>query len=585
MNRKARRVRVGKRTTLACTFCKERRLRCDGQSPKCGHCLESEQDCVVVDPETGQQRPRDYLKSLEERVVYLEGLLNASGSGAARNENSSSHQPQAQISSFDTAVQQPFILFKASHEENRYWTYCRYRHIGIDFDVSERSLWKITKWEDHYMRANMEGDQTLVDESSLFFVLMVYAIGALVQNHYDVAMAYYSSAMEYMNSLLSLDNLTSIQCVLCCAVFSIRSPVGVSVWKTVGMALRHCIEMGLHQRTTVYYRNANTLEQELSKRYFWVAYNLDHALALTLGLPLGISDDAIYVDLPMDIDDEAITPTGFLRPPRTDSTSSPTLSTGFIHSIKLRRLWSKISDCLYPQVQPLVRTMSTIDKKDLIQEIQLELEDWYAEVKPHEVDPIANPQSLYASGKWFQLEYLRALLLLHRHCLTPDRSSALGLDTQINNEDSMETCANVSSKLCFLFREVHEGTAVQITWSMVHVLFSAGLTYLGCLWKSKRVREKAQDMEISATFEACLKVLAIAEDWHPESPYRQIFEKLAQRTMKMVSGGDVDSSFRHPPGIGAINEALENDNWFTLGEDMDPIAPQDWDNWLADATH
>lgn len=31
------------------------------------------------------------------------------------------------------------------------------------------------KWEDHYMRANMEGGQTLVDESSLFFVLMVRA--------------------------------------------------------------------------------------------------------------------------------------------------------------------------------------------------------------------------------------------------------------------------------------------------------------------------------------------------------------------------------------------------------------------------
>ncbi|KAF4845280.1 hypothetical protein CGCSCA4_v006844 [Colletotrichum siamense] len=229
--------------------------------------------------------------------------------------------------------------------------------------------------------------------------------------------------------------------------------------------------------------------------------------------------------------------------------------------------------------------MSSIDNKDYIQEIQLELEEWYAEVKTHEVDPITNPQSLYASGKWFQLEYLRALLLLHRHCLTPDRPSALGLETQLEIEDSMETCANVSSKLCFLFREVHEGTAVQITWSMVHVLFSAGLAYLGCLWKSKRVREKAQETCISATFEACLKVLAIAEDWHPESPYRQIFEELALRTMKMVSGGDVDPSFRHPPNIGAINEAFQDENWFTLGEDMDPIALQDWDNWLADATH
>ncbi|KAK2766349.1 fungal specific transcription factor [Colletotrichum kahawae] len=447
------------------------------------------------------------------------------------------------------------------------------------------------KWEDQYVKANLEVDQTLLDEPSIFFVLMVYAIGALVENHYDVAMAYYSGAMEYMDSLLSVDNLTSIQCVLCCATFSIRSPVGVSVWKTIGMALRHCIEMGLHQHTTGHYRNADTLEQELSKRCFWVAYNLDHALALTLGLPLGISDDAIDVDLPMDVDDEAITPTGFLRPPRADSTSPPTLTTGFILSIKLRRLWSKISDCLYPQVQPLTRTMSTMDKKGLIQEIQLELEEWYAEVQSHEEDPATHSQSLYASGKWFQLEYLRSLLLIHRHCLTPDRSSALGLGTQpaiasdLEIEDSMETCAIVSSKLCFLFREVHEGTAVQITWSMVHVLFSTGLTYLGCLWKSKRVRGKAQEKDISATLEACLKVLAIAEDWHPESPYRQIFEKLAQRTMKMVSGDDVDPPFRHLPSIGAVNEAFQDESWFTLGGEMDLTALQDWDSWLADATH
>lgn len=50
--------------------------------------------------------------------------------------------------------------------------------------------------------------------------------------------AYYGSAMEYMDSLLSLDNLSSIQCVLCCALFSIRSPVGVNVWYSLSLHFR-----------------------------------------------------------------------------------------------------------------------------------------------------------------------------------------------------------------------------------------------------------------------------------------------------------------------------------------------------------
>lgn len=50
----------------------------------------------------------------------------------------------------------------------------------------------------------------------------------------------------------------------------------------------------------------------------------------------------------MDIDDENITTTGLLQPPRMGATDPPTTMTGAIHVIKLRKLWSKYSTHLYP---------------------------------------------------------------------------------------------------------------------------------------------------------------------------------------------------------------------------------------------
>lgn len=114
----AKRPRLGERTMLACIGCKQKKLKVSGlcsPSPssasdpsdqplsldsataKVHHVrIASEQgevsnfkayhiasrsklttslDCLVEDPGTGLHRPRDYMKSLEARVAYLEGLL------------------------------------------------------------------------------------------------------------------------------------------------------------------------------------------------------------------------------------------------------------------------------------------------------------------------------------------------------------------------------------------------------------------------------------------------------------------------------------------------------------------------------
>lgn len=127
-------------------------------------------------------------------------------------------------------------------------------------------------------------------------------------------------ALDHISPVLSSDGLESIQCILSCAVYSIRSPVGVSLWyvyfplslsihvhahifsrKISGMAIRHCIDLGYHRSTKYYHRNVDTLTKELIKRCFWVAYDIDRVAAFTLGRPVGIPEAAIDVEVQLHV--------------------------------------------------------------------------------------------------------------------------------------------------------------------------------------------------------------------------------------------------------------------------------------------
>jgi len=128
---------------------------------------------------------------------------------------------------------------------------------------------------------------------------------------------YFSWALDRIGPLLHMDGLHSIQALLCCAVYSIRSYNGASLWYVLprgngiisqvmadgpnrnisGMAIRQCVELGYHRSTEKYRTRADTLSKEISKRCFWVAYDLDCVASFILGRPKGIPDNAIDVEV------------------------------------------------------------------------------------------------------------------------------------------------------------------------------------------------------------------------------------------------------------------------------------------------
>ncbi|KAI3530279.1 hypothetical protein CSPX01_14935, partial [Colletotrichum filicis] len=211
-------------------------------------------------------------------------------------------------------------------------------------------------------------------------------------------------------------------------------------------------------------------------------------------------------------------------------------------TIKLRRLWTKISDNLYP---PTTRRCGCGDTAT-IESLRHELEEWRAKTPDQLNYSRAHPLSVFTSRSWFQLAYDHSILLLYRHYMmggspaanqsTPDNTGHGGnLNDNETTERVLEECAVRAREMCMLYRRVYQPSSVQFTWGSLHILFLGGLTYLYCLWRSKRVRDSTRQADVVTTCMACTTVLIIiAERWNLATSYRDMFEALSQRTISMV---------------------------------------------------
>lgn len=85
-----------------------------------------------------------------------------------------------------------------------------------------------------------------VDHVPLFFVTMVYGIGSLAfgDERSEASEGYYSMALDHIGPIYGQPRVY-IQAILACAVSSIRSRIGASLWMISGVALRQCVELAI----------------------------------------------------------------------------------------------------------------------------------------------------------------------------------------------------------------------------------------------------------------------------------------------------------------------------------------------------
>jgi hypothetical protein len=633
------------------------------------HAAYTPPECLVEDPATGLNRPRDYVKTLEARVAYLESLLQDSRPDVAMDHLHCADQtsnflagnaaqdhrdvgPQLQSGGLDflafdgasptdnvdeeniddLSSEVALLCLSAVGREPQYFgpscavsfsrivsatmglpkrrggsqnsvtglrnhnaegqrtvsagfpsaslaatlSQAYFKNIHSQYPFLHQPTYRA--WEEICFRAHASDVLESAGDVPLFFVLMVYAIGSLTLGpaHYDAAEAFYDMALKYQETVLDLDGLESIQSILCCAVYSIRSPVGVSLWKISGMAIRHCIELGYHRSVAKFRPHIDPSLAEMSRRCFWVAYDIDRVAAFTLGRPMGIPDDSIDVELPMDLPDEHITRDGITKQPRAANEPS-TPMTGAIHTIKLRRLWSKFANTLYPTTTKRVFPHPTT-REVLGCDLRQELEEWYAAVPEPLGDSMSSTLSVFASKAWFQLAYDHSILLLYRHYITLTPS----FEEQESVSQAFEECVRRSRDMCLLYRHLYQNSSIQLTWGSLHILFLGGITYLYCIWKSSRVRRNAKPSEVISTCMACNAVLVImAERFKQASTYRDTFEALSEKTINMVCddmGGphNAPADTTYNAGSSHDSRSAESQAWIMDLADFSMPAESEW---------
>jgi hypothetical protein len=195
-----------------------------------------------------------------------------------------------------------------------------------------------------------------------------------------------------------------------------------------------------------------------------------------------------------------------------------------IHAFRIRTLHGCIQTAVYSELT--VRDPEVFNAR--IEELSIELQKMQASTPPSVTPPEGGALSYFMTPDWYQINYNYAILQLYRFQLTDNKNPP--------SDDVVNKCMLAAKSTCHSCRRQFIGKPTTYTWGVIHELFLSGLTYLYCLWKSPTAREVWRHDQICSTCTDCTMVLVIAaERWSDSSPYRDVFEALASRTITMLA--------------------------------------------------
>lgn len=146
---------------------------------------------------------------------------------------------------------------------------------------------------------------TTTDErKSVFFVLEVFAIALLVLQKQDpariptsLATRYHHTALAALDKIGLAQDVEGVQAILLTSQYCYHHPEMLTVWSTVGAALRLAVELGLHVDPPP--GSLHPIELDIRRRTLWTAYAMDRNISIALGLPTCLADGAISVEVSM----------------------------------------------------------------------------------------------------------------------------------------------------------------------------------------------------------------------------------------------------------------------------------------------
>jgi hypothetical protein len=134
-----------------------------------------------------------------------------------------------------------------------------------------------------------------------FTVLQVFAVALLVLQKQDPSKMSTSLSDRYHRvALMALDltglppGIEGVQFLLLESQYCYHHSETLTVWSTVGAALRLAVEIGLHKDPT---EDVSATDLDVRRRVFWTAYAMDRNISIARNLPTCLADGAISVEV------------------------------------------------------------------------------------------------------------------------------------------------------------------------------------------------------------------------------------------------------------------------------------------------
>lgn len=565
----------------ACRNCRLRKVRCDRKSPKCSNCWKSKTACVIVDPETGEQYARDYLRQLEDEEAALKAKLGDDSANAPMSD--SIDQPEGPLTGGTTVSAtvshsyyvgagsglgvlhnilsdprwqehrvrimhqlaatrpnipgqhvQPNCLPSLPEAEALLDNYFSRFHIHHTFLLRHEVL---AIFHRLYSATAAENPATVQDRFRLF---MVFAISTTTRHRAGLSpenpYGYFKAAEEYLGQIPLIKDLDAVQNLLLVARFGMYHQLRISPWEISQVCMRQCIEWRLNMPRL---NTLDPLREQHRRRIFWECYILDRYSSGILGRPFAIMEDDIHVGLPIDADDETLmaSTAPSLDDVPGNTTSRPTELSVFIHCIKLRQISSRIHTKFYAgagvDMKFTESVKSTRSARNLsighvytcFSRFQAELNAWRltAPVYPH-------PRSLYERPEWHDFLHEKDLMLLARgalHNIPPRSLTAIDV-----LKDIFTACYGSARQVIELYALLMDKGAITWTRSYFQVIFTAGLTLIYCL-SLDVVKFDAHESGIHQSLDTCQRILQFFKEKMPDAgSFTLAFELLKTECVK-----------------------------------------------------
>jgi hypothetical protein len=330
-----------------------------------------------------------------------------------------------------------------------YFTRLHLRYPFLDrMDILQRHA-------DRFMQRN----STPQDQYGTFKIYMIYAIGATMlklteQYDYTPPENFFMTALQYISAARESHSVHNIEAMTLLVLYNLRAPSNSGIWYMIGLAMRTCVDLGLHRET--YYSGVTPYEGQLRRRLFWTVYFLERVIAVSLGRPYSIADRDIDATLPLEIDDTVrddnlIARTLAVSPSPTFQASRPSSNiTLGVQCIRLKRLESHIQGTIYRVDRPIASLVSKISPT-----LRL-LEDWHRALPP---------SSPYESD-YLDMHYYKAVRLLLQPFLT----------ILAPTDHRIALCLQASGHICQIFKRLHQRDSYGHSFIALHSVFIAGIT-------------------------------------------------------------------------------------------------------------